>query len=68
MTYPSSPKAQGKEGGLRSAMLAITVANINAGIRRLRATGDTDPILFFIDEMGVLMRDAVIANYVSEEF
>lgn len=58
----------GKEGGLRSAMLAILVANINQAIRRRRRGGDTAPILFFVDEMGILMRDPVIASYISTEY
>lgn len=55
-------------GSLRSALLAILVANINQSIRRLRQEGDQAPILFFIDEMGILMRDAVLASHVSAEY
>lgn len=55
-------------GHLRTALLAILVADINASIRRLRRTGDTTPIIFFVDEMGILMRDAVVAAYVSNEY
>jgi hypothetical protein len=55
-------------GSLRTALLAILVADINAGIRRLRRAGDTTPIIFFVDEMGILMRDAVVASYVSAEY
>ncbi|MBT3391385.1 MAG: DUF87 domain-containing protein [Chloroflexi bacterium] len=58
----------GSKGGLRSAMLAILVANINQAIRRRRRAGDTAPILFFVDEMGILMRDPVIASYISTEY
>ncbi len=53
---------------LRAALLAILVGNINRSIRRLRAAGDTAPILFFVDEMGVLMRDPVMAAYISAEY
>jgi len=59
---------QGMGGNLRSALLSILVANINMGIRRRRDNGDRAPIQFFVDEMGVLMRDAVIADYISSEY
>lgn len=59
---------QGMGGGLRTALLSILVANINQGIRRRRRRGDRAPILFFVDEMGILMRDAVIAQYISYEY
>ena len=59
---------QGMAGGLRSAFLSILVANINQGIRRRRMRGDRAPILFFVDEMGILMRDAVMAEYISSEY
>jgi len=55
-------------GSLRAALLAILVANINQAIRRRRRAGDTAPILFFVDEMGILMRDPVIAAYISNEY
>ena len=59
---------QGMGGNLRSALLSVLVANINQGIRRRRSTGDRAPMLFFVDEIGVLMRDAVIAEYISSEY
>ena len=59
---------QGMGGALRSALLSILVANINQGIRRRRMQGDRAPILFFVDEMGILMRDAVVADYISSEY
>ncbi|HRJ58945.1 MAG TPA: hypothetical protein PLV64_21855 [Anaerolineales bacterium] len=59
---------QGLGGNLRSALLSILVANINQGIRRRRRKGDRAPILFFVDEMGILMRDSVVANYISSEY
>ena len=59
---------QGMGGNLRSALLSILVANINQGIRRRRWAGDRAPILFFVDEMGILMRDSVVANYISSEY
>lgn len=46
----------------------ILVGNINQGIRRRRREGDRAPMLFFVDEMGILMRDAVIAEYISAEY
>lgn len=55
-------------GNLRSALLAILVADVNQAIRNLRRNGDTGPILFFVDEMGVLMQDNVIADHVAREF
>jgi hypothetical protein len=55
-------------GNLRSALLAILVADVNQTIRNLRRAGDTAPILFFVDEMGVLMQDSVIADYIAREF
>ena len=55
-------------GNLRSALLAILVADVNQAIRNLRRAGDTAPILFFVDEMGVLMQDNVIADYIAREF
>jgi hypothetical protein len=59
---------QGLGGNLRTALLAILVASINQGIRRRRSLRDRAPILFFVDEMGILMRDAVIAEYISSEY
>ena len=59
---------QGMGGNLRSALLSILVANINQSIRRRRREGDRAPILFFVDEMGILMRDAVVADYISSEY
>jgi hypothetical protein len=60
-------------GNLRTALLAILVGDVNAGIRRLRdeekrAGATPVPIIFFVDEMGILMRDAVVAAYVSAEY
>ncbi len=55
-------------GNLRSALLAILVADVNQAIRNLRHNGDTVPILFFVDEMGVLMQDNVIADHIAREF
>lgn len=53
---------------LRAALLAILVADINQAIRRQRRRGDRTPVLFFVDEMGVLMRDPVVAAYISAEY
>jgi hypothetical protein len=55
-------------GNLRSALLAILVGNVNQAIRLRRRAGDTTPIQFFVDEMGILMRDEVIAGHVSAEY
>jgi len=59
---------QGMGGNLRSALLSVLVANINQGIRRRRTEGARAPILFFVDEIGILMRDPVIAEYISSEY
>jgi len=58
----------GEHSSLRAAMLAVLVASINRGIRRRREEGDSAPILFFVDEMGILMRDPVMASYISQEY
>lgn len=60
-----------KEGNLRGALLSILVGNTSQAIRRLRRSDSpakTAPIIWFIDEMGVLMRDPVIASNTSYEF
>ena len=59
-------KEQG--GNLRTALLSILVADVNQAIRNRRAAGDTVQTLVFVDEIGVLMRDSVIASHVSKEF
>ena len=61
------PKS-GQDEKLRAALLSILVADINQAIRNKRLTGDQVPILFFVDEMGILMRDPVIASHVSSEY
>ncbi len=55
-------------GNLRAALLGILVADINQSIRRRRAAGDVAPIIFFIDEFGILTRDPVVAAYTSSEY
>lgn len=67
--YDVSRLPQQEQGGsLRAAQLAILVGDINRAIRRLRQAGDRAPVLFFVDEMGILMRDGVIASHVSAEY
>ncbi len=61
------PKS-GQDEKLRAALLSILVADVNQAIRNKRREGDQVPILFFVDEMGVLMRDPVIASHVSSEY
>ncbi len=61
------PKS-GQDEKLRAALLSILVADINQAIRNKRHSGDEVPILFFVDEMGILMRDPVIASHVSSEY
>lgn len=62
------PTSKSKDSNLRAALLSILVADVNQAIRRKRREGDTVPILFFVDEMGILMREPVIASYISEEY
>lgn len=58
----------GEHSSLRAAMLAVLVASINRGIRHRRQQGDRAPMLFFVDEMGILMRDPIMASYISQEY
>jgi hypothetical protein len=63
------PQRGEKHDNLRAALLAILVGNINQSIRRKRSVeNDWTPILLMVDEMGILMRDAVIASHISAEF
>lgn len=63
------PQRGEKHDNLRAALLAILVGNINQSIRRKRTLeNDVSPILLMVDEMGILMRDAVIASHISAEF
>lgn len=59
------------EGNLRAALLSILVGSTSQGIKGLRASdhpASTAPIIWFIDEIGVLMRDPVIARNTSHEY
>jgi hypothetical protein len=56
------------EGNLRAALLSILVGGTSQAIRRLRKANNRAPIIWFVDEFGVLMRDAVVASHVSYEF
>lgn len=59
------------EGNLRAALLSILVGGTSQGIKRLRRSNHpakNAPMIWFIDEMGVLMRDPVIASNTSYEF
>lgn len=63
------PQRGEKHDNLRAALLAILVGNINQSIRRKRSVEDDwTPMLLMVDEMGILMRDAVIASHISAEF
>jgi hypothetical protein len=63
------PQRGEKHDNLRAALLAILVGNINQSIRRKRRVeNDWTPMLLLVDEMGILMRDAVIASHISAEF
>jgi len=55
-------------GNLRTALLSIMVSDINTSIRAMRRAGDRVPIIEFVDEMGILMRDPVVAANVSAEY
>lgn len=55
-------------GNLRTALLSVLVGNIDRSIRQRRRNGDTVQTMFFVDEIGVLMRDEVIASFVSEQY
>ena len=60
-----------KEGNLRASLLSILTGSISQAIRQLRrgdSPAKTTPIIWFIDEMGVLMRDPVIASNTSYEY
>ncbi|MDT8899551.1 ATP-binding protein (plasmid) [Thermanaerothrix sp. 4228-RoL] len=59
---------QGLGGNLRSAFLLVLLAGIQRSIRTRREQGDTAPILMFVDEMGILMRDREAAAFVSGMF
>lgn len=60
------------EGNLRAALLSILVGGTSQGIKRMRRSSNAAirnaPLIWFIDEMGVLMRDPVIASNTSYEF
>lgn len=59
------------EGNLRAALLSILVGGTSQAIKRLRKSShpaSKTPLIWFIDEMGVLMRDPVIAANTSYEF
>lgn len=56
---------QGIGSELRKAYLLILLAHINRSIRRRRERGDLAPILFFVDELGILIRDREAASFVS---
>ena len=55
-------------GNLRTALLSVLVGNIDRAIRSKRRSGDMVQTMFFVDEIGVLMRDEVIASFVSEQY
>jgi len=59
------------DGNLRAALLSILVGGTSQGIKRMRRSNHparNAPMIWFIDEMGVLMRDPVIASNTSYEF
>ena len=63
----SFPSRQSGEG-MRAMLFAILFGMINQSILNRRRRGDRAPIQFFVDEIGVLMRDAVVADYVSDKY
>lgn len=59
-------KEQG--GTLRAALFAMVVSNISQSLANRQRQGDRTQTLFLIDEIGILMRDDIIASYVSDQF
>ena len=58
-------------GSMRSMLFATLFGLINQSIlnRRTRPENpDLAPIMFFVDEIGVLMRDPVVADYTSDKY
>ena len=58
-------------GSMRAMLFATLFGLINQSIlnRRKRPKHpDLAPIMFFVDEIGVLMRDPVVADYVSDKY
>ena len=58
-------------GAMRSMLFATLFGLINQAIlnRRKRPKNpDLAPIMFFVDEIGVLMRDPVVADYTSDKY
>ncbi|MEM7800523.1 MAG: ATP-binding protein [Chloroflexota bacterium] len=53
---------------MRSMLFATLFGMINQSIVTRRKAGDRAPMQFFVDEIGVLMRDAVVADYVSDKY
>ena len=55
-------------GNLRAALFATLFALVNQAILHKRRSGDTVLTQFFVDEIGVMMRDAIVADYVSDKY
>ena len=66
--YDVSRLPKEEMGNLRTALLSVLVGNVDRSIRQRRRSGDTTQTMFFVDEIGVLMRDEVVAAFVSEQF
>lgn len=54
-------------GGLRTALFATLFGLVNQSLVR-KANEAFVPTIFFVDEIGVLMRDPTLADYVSDKF
>jgi hypothetical protein len=55
-------------GAMRSALFATLFGLVNQAIVNRRKRGDKALIQFFVDEIGVLMRDPVVADYTSDKY
>ncbi len=53
---------------LRAAMLGKLTLEIDRGIDRRRAAGDTSPISWFMDEVGIMFRDQWLAAFASAKY
>lgn len=53
---------------MRGTLFATLFGLVNQSIVSRRKRGDRAPIQFFIDEVGVMMRDPVVADYASDKY
>lgn len=55
-------------GNMRAMLFGTLFGLLYERIKERRAMGDRGYIKFFIDEIGVLMRDAIVADFVSDRY